>query len=921
MLSGFEAYFASLSREELAQVWGFTFPYEKATQNDFNLYDSFMQEFSLLEDRLNAALPQILASEPESGKRALTYMLPQQFSSLRAVLGQFLSDVFSSSRYEDKLLPRGVYFTSGTQEGEPFDQVTGNLKRYLRIEGVSNTEVEAQRVEGRSYFLKNLLQQLVFREANLAGRNHRWERRYRQLHWLGYGLAAVVTIALLAGWINSYRNNSQYVEEIQARLPAVEQASRQVKVADTGEVQGLLPYLDTLWYLPHSTHFELDEPPVSYGLGLYQGDKLKAAASSIYQQTLQAVLLPQVARRVEQALRRVSPNDDLEYAYETLRAYLMLHDAERYDGEFMHSWLLADMVDLLPEGYTSAQFDNLDKHIHALAATRVLSSPFPMDEALVQQRRDELAGFTLAQRSYSRIRRLLHNESLPEHSVIDMGGSQASSVFVRASGKPLTQGVPGLYSYQGYWKVFNPRVGDIVAQLRSDDAWVLGVTEAQRMDLAARTQLERSVREMYLNDYVRLWDDYLADIKVRKGASMLQNIQIARVLSAPDSPLVRIVQAVAQETHLLREDDENVRAMVERAQDRVSSTRDTLEQMFGSARPDGLQRSDATSDRQERVVDDHFAAFRQMLFKEGDASIMSSTTDLLNEFYTYLTATDAALRSGNVPPTDGVVTKLQAESSRLPSPLREALNDLSDSALTEISTQVQAGLGENVSATIGQFCRQAIAGRYPFSRRSSRDVAWNDMARLFAPGGMMDSFFQQNLVGRVDMSQQRWRFKSGVQGQKSRDSAFLDAFQRAAVIRDTYFTGTGTQPSFSVTIRPVRMSPDITQLTLDVDGQILRYSHGPIVSKQVNWPGTEGSDRVRMELIPAGAGGTHSATGPWALHRWLDQARLSRGSSPDSVFATFNQGGREVVLEIMPNSVKNPLRLPEMEGFACPAAQ
>ncbi len=920
LLSGFEAYFSSFSREELAQVWGFTFPFDKAQQPGFNLYESFQEEFGLLEERLNAALPHVVSVEPDADRRALAYMLPQQFATLRAMLGQFLSDVFSTSRYEARLLPRGVYFTSGTQEGEPFDQVTGQLKRYLRIDGV--TDGDAGRSEGRSYFLKNLLQQLIFREAGLAGRNHRWERRYRQLHWLGYGLLASAAVVLLTGWIGSYRNNKAYLEEIAERVPVVEKASRDVKVSDSGEVHGLLSYLNTLWYLPHSQHFSLEDPSMRYGFGLYQGDKMRAASDGVYQHTLETVMLPQAARRVEQALRNSHPRDDMEYAYETLRAYLMLHDAERYDADFMHTWLLGDMVKLLPEGYTRTQFDELDRHVASLTRSRILASPFPMDEELVSQRREELAAFTLSQRAYSRIQRLLRDAPAESHSVVSMGGPQATSVFYRASGKPLTHGIPGLFSYQGYWKVFNTRIGAIVGELLRDDVWILGTAEAQRLDLGQRAQLERNVRQLYLNDYVRLWDEYLSDIKVRKGESMLQNIQIARVLSAPDSPLVRMVQAVARETHLLRESNEDARALVERAQGRVSSTRNTLEQMFGSVRPDGLPRDDASDERMERIVDEHFQPFRQLLSAEGGGvSAMQATTGLLDEFYTYLTATDAALRSANAPPSDGVVTKLQAEATRLPNPLREVLTDMSDTAMGEISAQVQEGLGENVEATIGLFCRQAIAGRYPFSRASQRDVAPNDMARMFAPGGMMGQFFQQHLVGRVDMSQKRWRFKSGVQGQESRPSGFLDAFQRASVIGHVYFTGAGAEPSFSVTIRPVRMSPEITQFTLDVDGQVVRYAHGPIVGTQVRWPGTQGSGRVRMEVLPAGRGASSAIAGPWALHRWMDGAKVTQGRTPDSMLATFQFDGREVVLEVVANSVKNPLRLAEMEGFSCPGAQ
>ncbi|MNF13257.1 hypothetical protein D3C80_2150260 [compost metagenome] len=63
-----------------------------------------------------------------------------------------------------------------------------------------------------------------------------------------------------------------------------------------------------------------------------------------------------------------------------------------------------------------------------------------------------------------------------------------------------------------------------------------------------------------------------------------------------------------------------------------------------------------------------------------------------------------------------------------------------------------------------------------------------------------------------------------------------------------------------------------------------------------------------------------TTSGPWALNRMLDRAQLQRGPSPEITLATFDLGGRKVVLEITASSVKSPFHLAEMQGFACPGA-
>ena len=214
-----------------------------------------------------------------------------------------------------------------------------------------------------------------------------------------------------------------------------------------------------------------------------------------------------------------------------------------------------------------------------------------------------------------------------------------------------------------------------------------------------------------------------------------------------------------------------------------------------------------------------------------------------------------------------MLTKLQAEAGRLPGPLRDALDQFSVGASAEIASRTQASLGQLLDATLGQFCRSAIAGRYPFAGQSSQDVAPNDFARLFAPGGLMDAFFQEHLMHQVDMSGGRWRFKPGIDGQAAASFRYLDAFQRAAVIRDVFFPAGSTQPRIDLAFTPVQLDAALSQVLLDVDGQVLRYAHGPQVAMGVQWPGPRGGRQVSLEAQPQSEGSGIRATGAWALLR------------------------------------------------------
>ena len=150
-------------------------------------------------------------------------------------------------------------------------------------------------------------------------------------------------------------------------------------------------------------------------------------------------------------------------------------------------------------------------------------------------------------------------------------------------------------------------------------------------------------------------------------------------------------------------------------------------------------------------------------------------------------------------------------------------------------------------------------------------------------------------------------------------SASLAAFQRAASIRDVFFRAGGNTPGIRLEIKPLDMDASISQMVLDVDGEIVRYQHGPQIPKAVSWPGTRGTGQARLQITAAGAQNTGIVTeGPWALHRLFDRAQILPGNSPERFTAIFTIDGRKLRMEVTTSSVLNPFRLKAMEEFECP---
>ncbi len=922
LLKGFRAYFSGFDKAQRDQIWGFTFPWEKAKLADFDLQGSFIQEFALLQQRLDAGLPDTMLRESDPQARAECFLFPQEFAALRPLLSDYLDTIFARSNFETEFSPRGIYFASGTQEGLPFDRVMGELNRALSLpQGKSGDNWDSVSKDepvpggkGQSFFIKHLLQNVIFQEAGIAGQNRWWELRSRAVIWSGYAALLALLVILSALWFTSYGNNKDYLDEIQAKVPALDQEIKALRNRQQGDLFALLPLLNGLAELPQSEEFDINHPPITRRMGLYRGNDVSDASQALYRKALEQMLLPEVAMRVTTWLRNDN-GSDVEYSYEALKAYQMLYQPKHYDGKFLHSWVMLNLERNLPQNVTKAQIRQLEWHLTQLLEQQIVASPYAKDDALISREQALINQQPLSTRVYGRLKRLLErDENLKPVSLATLGGPQSELVFSRKSGKPVNDGIPGLYTPDGYWNSFNAQIAPVTASLHEDDAWVLGST-TQPED---KQQTDNAVRQLYARDFITIWDSFLSDIQLNNSADLNQRINTARVLSSNNSPLRRLVVNLSQQLTLVRDDP----AAAEKEKSPESSNRGTqmLESLF-SNRENSAAGNAAANQTPEQRVTEHFAPIielAQPLEKGGKTIVFDDFLKQVDELYRYLTAVQDAANSGMPAPGGEAISRLQASAGRLPGGLQTMFSNMAVGASSDTQRRDMENVRKRISVEVGSFCRQAIAGRYPLVRSASAEVTPDDLARMFAPGtGLMDVFFRDNLTNKVDTTQATWRFMPGIDGKTLPGSeGVLVPFQQAQSIRDAFFANGSATPSFRTTVRTVRMDNTILNMTLDVDGQILRYSHGPQAVQIVSWPGTGGTNQVRMQLgLANGTTATLVTNGAWALNRFFDKARVSPGSSSLSRQATFTVDGHQVTLEFAPNSIRNPFQLPR---FACP---
>ncbi|MGF7173501.1 type VI secretion system membrane subunit TssM [Azospirillum doebereinerae] len=910
LIAGFNEFFHDLNRDERKQILGVTLP-----ATPVELDDGGMAQLGAgldgIATRLSARAVDRIQQESAQERRGAIFAFPSQIASLKEPILDFVGAAFKANRYEPALRLRGVYFTSGTQEGTQIDRLIGGLSESFGIPAAPFRGGAGAAAQSRSYFLGNLLSGVVFREANLVGFDPGAERRRLWIPRIVYSLLALVTVGATAAWVAGYLDNSGLIDRQQRSVDAYRPKAESLTAGTLADddLRRVLPVLNELRTLPAGHDTLAAKQRLALDFGLYQGDKLEEAGDTLYVRAVNGLMVPRLLVRVQRDLRDRLQADDAPAVEALLRLYLGLGGAGPVVADEVTPWLAGWLRRVTPP----LSIDETRQAQEHLAAGLAAPSGLPkanLDAGLIRQAREVLLRTPLPARAYAAIVASAAAKQLPEWRLSDQAGPEGDRVFRRLSGARLSDGVPGLYTYQGFTTVVLPALPGAARSVR-DLSWLLGPPRGEETG----AELETEALTLYLRDYATRWDALLNDLALVTAANPQQLGEQVNILSGRTSPLQRLLAAVTGETTLQRMPEAPAGAAAAVPAAAVPAPVAALAGALGDTK---------TAKLVSQMVDDRFRALNDFTRGASGAKLeellrsLESVHAVLSRLAFGQGANqklfDAAASGGGE-----VFQRLATDMAYYPQPVRRWTSELVQQGTERTLSGARAQISAEWQSSVLPWCKRALDNRYPFTRGAGSDVGLDDFARLFAPGGLIDGFFTNRLRPFVDTTKEPWRWQAG-SGDLGIPDSVLPVFQHAAMIRDAFFPDGGRVPSLRFELRPTYLGAGVEQVDLDVDGQRLTFARNATLAQAVQWPkpGGAGDLRVTFTGLPPELPEMTQRTGSWAWFRTLDANRGRKGGVPDRIPVSFGAGGKSVGFDVRMTSAVNPFSIRDLKEFRCP---
>jgi type VI secretion system protein ImpL len=915
LLAGFVETFGDLKDRERGQIWGFTLP----VASDYaDHVDAFAQHFDDLADVLERYSVGRMGEERRVEARERIYAFPRQFDSLRQGLIDLVASLFDRSVYQDAPIMRGVYFTSGTQEGRPVDRIMANMAEAF---GVRPQTLAAPVTKPKSYFVRDMFQQVVFPDAEVAVQSSRALKRGRLGRVAVAAGALIVSVCLLTFPISSYLKNSALVDEASLFVQRLRGGSNEPGhgLAAT-TLEGVDPTAARL------ANLAAQGPDIAHQFGLYPGDDLLDPVRIAVERLVVIPMLEANAARLLDFARGQGGADE-SGAQSGLLLDLLLTQPKAADEPSPESEHWRDKwVDVIAT-QVGQRWSALAGDETSTRARRAVENIARIYAVLATSTGDLVARKTqvisrarsalLSAHEGDPLVDLLRDPALPRDvRLVDVVGG-AVTIFqappTQPGAHPTGPSVPGAFTPAG-WKVVEERIERITTDREHDaNAWVLAAPQA-RQDADAST-----LRAEYFRRYVDAWKAFLISLSIREPGNIEDARSLLKTLIS-QKPLDAVWRNAGKE--LIFKDDAPAPSLA--AQGKASLAKrlgDAKKTLLGDDAPPPAPGAPPP--------------------KSGAGDELLSPEDVGREFSVFLgfgltkpTGVDAygqllgdlaaALGDPGAPAPEP--TAFQAALKTARSKLEGLIANYNDhnwegGLLDKMLMPPLSGTEVAVGGATGdsanhKWCEnvvvvfdQLLAGKYPFSSSNhAHEAPIADLDKFFQPKtGALWQYFGSSLQSDFDhpvgtdifhlKDQPSVKYKPGL-------PLFL---KRAQDLTDLLYAKDGAKLGTTVSLR-IRASAPYTKIIFESGGRKLTYFNTKERWEDMLWPAGGAVFRTFQNANEAQLG---YPEGEWALFHLLDDGKLASASDGEEYLAgswTPPTGGAAVHADVKPPSLWHAFR-------------
>jgi len=913
LVSGFSEYFEDLSKEEREQVWGATLPNApKPSQSpDFEYLDS---EYNKLLERLYSRELSRIHTERDVKRRAAIQGFPQQVENLKSVIDSFVKQTFVKNRYQFQPYLRGIYFTSGTQDGTPIDRMMSSVSSNF---GFSRDNVQLQQGQGKSFFLGNMFREVIFPESELVGSNRKFETIIKWAQRGAYAGIAALSITLLTVWAGSVTRHNMYMSEVESYIAEFNAENKRLSLWNK-DLRVVLPTLNSL--AKASIVYDQDEHPWLSGMGLYDGN-VDNSANKAYEAQLKELFLPRIINYLEKQLQKGHQGGDL---YNSFRTYLMFNKIDYMDKQLISDWFVTDWTQNM-QGEASRRKE-LELHLKALLSLDL--QPTKLNNRIVNQSRNILLRVPVHKRIYSRIRtKPVFNQKI---DVLNMFGEAVRDAYMVNPSIEQSLLIPYMFTKEGYENIDlstdSPVIADII-----NERWVLSDDKNARVDFVKEdlNEISDKVKALYMADYISHWKKVFDSLKIEKFKSIKQAGEILASFTDPVySPLLSILQVSATNTQLSSQLLQNMND--DHGEGKGGSVTGFMADKFKGTK-----------------VDQQFRDLNVLLRESAKKPApITSTVQKIQELQDFLGEISVApnpnkkayeiAKARYLSGSGNAITSLRSFSKKTPAPVKRWLISISDETWKIILSSAHQYVNDEWKNQVYSSYSQALAGRYPLKRSSSDELALFDFSEFFKPGGTMDKFYTE-LVKPFVNTRKGWTNRVVDNHSLGLSHKTLKQIRRAQTIKNVFFRKNPEVPGISFQLKPYRMEKQDVRFLLEVGDQRISYNHGPKFWKDLHWSGADENKRVRIVFEDLNED-RHEKTfdGPWAWFKLQDRSKLTKTKKSNVYLVNYvvsemiddrdrqtnkiSNAKHSIKYLIKAKSVNNPFSQNLLGAFKCPSS-